>query len=231
MPITPLNSRPGFGSATEYSYRNVFLEADHTEFLAGGGIIDGTSRDGGNTDNLFLLRPGLLMGRVTATKKWKPSLIGVTTVAYTSGGTSLTVSAAHAAELLRRVGASGTFNLYGAATAGGALTTTTVTYSAIDTGTGVITITDIGANRIAGSLVTAADGSQVPRSVIGDGMGVVVPSDSSDADWPHLPIGGVVESAKVLNWPADVTLQTFIKDSMAGNGMGTFTFNDAYSPA
>ncbi len=34
------------------------------------GLISGTSRDSGNTDGATKLRPGLLLGRITASKKW-----------------------------------------------------------------------------------------------------------------------------------------------------------------
>ena len=58
---------------------------------------------------------------------------------------------------MRRIGSTGTFNLIGPASAAGSNNTTQVTYSAVNTTTGVITITNIGANRIAGCFV-AADG-------------------------------------------------------------------------
>ncbi len=231
MSISPLFGRPGIGAARSAQYRNVFRWADDTSFFPGGGVIDGASRDYGNADNLFLLRPGLLMGQVTSSRKWKPCIIGVTQGAYTSGGTSLTLSVAQAVELARRIGSSGTFTLKGAATAAGTLTTTTVTYSAVNTGTGVVTITDIGANRIAGSIVLAADGSEVPRTVIPDGYGIELPADSSDVDFPQIPMAGLLEVSKILDYPSDATLKQWLKDSMDANGRGKFIFSDDLAAA
>jgi hypothetical protein len=103
--IQPLIGRPGIGTARTASYRNVMRGRANVRHFPGGGTIDGASRDGGNTDNLLLLRPGLPMGRVTASKRWRPSIIGpVVTTALTSTATTLKLSVAQAAELLRRVG-------------------------------------------------------------------------------------------------------------------------------
>lgn len=39
-------------------------------------VVDGASRDNGNTGNTTVLRPGLIMSRVTATGKWRPFVSG-----------------------------------------------------------------------------------------------------------------------------------------------------------
>ncbi len=39
-------------------------------------VVDGSSRDAGNTGNTTVLRPGLIMAKVTATGKWKPFVSG-----------------------------------------------------------------------------------------------------------------------------------------------------------
>lgn len=107
-------------------------------------VISGAlSRDSGSS-NVSLLRAGLIMGKVTATGanlgKYAPSIIGVTTATIGGGATTLNVNAAMATELVRRVGATGTFNITGPATAGGVATTQLATYSAVNTTTGNITI-------------------------------------------------------------------------------------------
>ena len=56
--------------------------------------------------------------------------------------TTITTDVNTAAELVRRIGATGTFKLTGPPTAGGAVVTQTVTFSAVNTSTGAITITD-----------------------------------------------------------------------------------------
>jgi hypothetical protein len=304
MGLSPFFGRPGVGAARTASYRNVFRSGTNIRFLSGGALIDGTSRDYGNSDNLFLLRPGLLMGRVTATKKWKPSVFGVTTGALAGGGTSITLSAAQAVELVRRVGATGSITLTGPPAANGTARSSVVPYSAVNTTTGVVTITAQGANQAedvrtnpaatggniqlnvskpdgtrvttanaawsatdatyiaavqpasvavlptsvtdwyvvprtaaatgafaAGALVGAADGSEVPRTVIADDMGVEVPADSSDADWPRVPVAGELEASKIIDYPTDAGLQTYIKNSLCANGRGLFVFDDEFASA
>jgi len=39
-------------------------------------VVDGASRDAGNTNNTTVLRPGLIMAKVTSTGKWKPFVSG-----------------------------------------------------------------------------------------------------------------------------------------------------------
>ncbi|VTT96557.1 unnamed protein product [Gemmataceae bacterium] len=230
MSISPNFGRPGVSAARTAQILTVCRSVARSVFYPHGGIIDGASRDYGNSDNLYLLRPGLPMGRVTSSKKWKPSVVAVTQGAYTSGGTSLTLTAAGATELVRRVGASGTFTLKSAATAGGTLTSDTVTYSAVNTGTGVVTITNIGANRITGSIVTAADGSEVPLTVIPDGYGIEVPTSGADVDFPHILTGADLDVARIIDYPADATLKTWLKTAMRSAG-GVWTFSDDWAAA
>lgn len=114
--------------------------------LPGGGIIDGSeSRDPLNTGDVDVLRAGLLMGKITTTHLWAPSILGVLTVAYADDtGVELTVSVATAVEIVRRIGTSGTFKLTGPPVALGVSRSIQVTYSAISIVTGVITVTAIG---------------------------------------------------------------------------------------
>lgn len=232
MSIAPLIGRPGVSAARAASYRNVFKTLAGKMHFPGGGLIDGASRDYGNSDNLFLLRPGLLMGRVTATKKWKPSVLGISANAYTSGGTTITVSAAQAAEVVRRVGATGNLYYVGPPAAAGTVATLgPIAYSAVNTTTGAITTATLGANLIAGGFVVAGDGSEVPRSVIDDGYGILVPADSSDVDFPQIPCAGMLESSKILDWPSDTSLQAYLMNALAANGAGKFTFDHLLNPS
>jgi hypothetical protein len=140
--ITPLIGRPRIGAERQVTHRTVSRQG-LWDFLSNGGTISATaSRDQGNTEDPLLLRPGLLMGKITSGGKWAPSILGLTNGAYASG-TSLTLSVAAATELNRRVGASGTFKLTGPPAASGTVRTVTVTYSAVNTSTGVVTITAI----------------------------------------------------------------------------------------
>jgi hypothetical protein len=109
-----------------------------------------------------------------------------------------------------------------------------IAYSAVNTGTGVITTATLGANLIAGGFVVAGDGSEIMRSFIPDGYGVEVASDSTDVDWPHIPCGGIVESSKLIDWPSDTSLQAWVMDNLNGGGSGRggkFTFDHLLNPS
>lgn len=229
MPITQIVGRPGIGAARTSAYRNVFREQDSTRHMTGGDLIDGASRDPFNAEDPFLLQPGLLMGRVTASKEWRPTILGVSANAYTAGGTTITVTAAAAAAIVARVGATGNLSYYGppAASGTGALLGP-IAFSAVNTTTGAVTTATLGANLVAGGLVVAGDGSEVPRSVIGDGWGVQ--TDGTDMDWPHVPVAGVIDSAKILGWPSDTSIQAYIVASMDANGVGKFIFSHLLMP-
>jgi hypothetical protein len=335
--ITPLVGIPGISSARTASYRNVFRSLDRVRYYPGGGTVDGTkSRDFANSDNLKLLRPGTLMGRQTSSKEWAPSIVGKVSEAYASG-TSLTLTAASAVELNRRVGASGTFKLTGPPTANGTVRQVTVTYSAVNTSTGVVTVTaiqvadvwtltaadgtdggsyrlkvttgfgtsseasavtgnlawdantatvdaalealaNVGASGVAavynagvltltfaatlgdvrvevvndttsdggvfeggwvavhtttgvdgrfvaGSFVGQADGSETPRTFVPDGTGILIPDDSGDVYFEHIPTEGDVDSSQIIEWPSDTSLRQWIVDSLNAVGYGRFTFD------
>lgn len=154
--ITPVIGRPGIQSGSTVSYRQVFANPESVKYHPGGGVLAAAAQDWGNTPKTTL-RAGLLVGRVTATKKWLPSIMGkMITNALTNSGTEITLSAAAALELVRRVGTSGTFKLTGPPAANGTARTLTATHSAVNTTTGVVTIAALGVNEVQTvNLVTA----------------------------------------------------------------------------
>ena len=85
---------------TTSSYVNNFT-FDKPVYLPGGGVLDANSAYG-------TIPAGTLLGMITATKKYAPSIIGLTTDIYTSGDLTIQVSPDTAKELNRRVGQSGT---------------------------------------------------------------------------------------------------------------------------
>lgn len=202
------------------------------DYLSQGRIIDGAqSRDVGNTGDLDVLRAGLLMGKITSSGKYAPAVVGAITGAYTSGGTELTVSAAAAVELDRLVGQAGTGELIaiGPPSAAGTVAATAFDHSAINTTTGVITVTSLGVNKIAGTLIAVNDGRSTPISLIPDGYGIKVTDGSGtslDEQWPDFPAGGIVLTANLLPvWPSDTSLRSWIETSLKTHG--TFVL-DAY---
>lgn len=223
---------PGVRTAQSAAHRIVFLQGDWTSNLAQGRIIDGSkSRDSGNTGDLDVLRPGLLMGKITSSGKYAPSILGIMTQAQVATDTSVTVSAAQAVEIVRRVGSTGTLRFVGPPTAAGTVATFTETYSAVNTTTGVITVSGLDADLIAGSFVCANDGTYLPLMPIPDGYGIKATdtdgTTSLDVPFPVTPIAGVIDSSLILPaWPSDTSLQDWIRDKM--NLYGKFVFDHGY---
>lgn len=170
-------------------------------------VIDGTkSRDWGHTGNLDVLRPGLLLGKATSGGKYSPSILGISQNAYTSGGTTITVTAAQAVEIARRVGTSGNLYYVGPPTAAGTVAVIgPIAFSAINTGTGAITTSTLGVNLIAGGFVCATDGTHLPVTVVGEDGGIKVTDEtgtSADQDY-YPPIAGGLQWGQLL--PSGIT--------------------------
>jgi hypothetical protein len=230
VPITPVVvGLPGFRAAKSTNPRVVF-RGGISQYLPGGKTIDGTySRDPGNTDNVDVLRCGTLMGKITASEKYAPSVIGVTTNAEAAGSTSIEVGAAVVTELVRRVGASGTFKLTGPPTAGGVVATETVTFSGA-TGT-TITATALANAFVAGSFIQPSDGSETPITFIPDGDGIrVTDNDGTNltVQFPLVPTAGSLYSDKLIPWPSDAALQQWIVNRLNDAANGKFNFDHAY---
>lgn len=210
------------------------MNSDFTSFLPGGGRIDGAlTRDVTNTLRPTLLNPGLLMGQVTATKRWANSILGISANAYTSGGTSITVSVAQATEIVRRVGATGNLLYVGPPAASGTVAVLgPIAYSAIVPATGVITTATLGANLIAGGYVISTDGSGVPKSFIFDGTGLDLASDIAAVpavcEWPKIPVAGQVNASKLLYWPTDTSLRAWVMAQLSTIPGGKFVFDANY---
>lgn len=177
--IQPQFGRPGIGTAQVAQRRNVSRNGA-LDFYPAGGVIKGSkARDPGNSAySTRSLRAGLLMGKITSSGYWANSILGKSSGALTGTGTSLTVPVATAIEIVRRIGTTGTFKLTGPPAASGVVRTLTVTYSAVDTATGVITITALGVNEVQTvNLATAATGGSIRLYVSKtDGTRVLTPA-------------------------------------------------------
>jgi hypothetical protein len=149
MAITNLTlGVPGVVTGDQVTFGTIWLGGPRV-YKPGGGLIKvAQTRDTGNTTSTGILRTGLMMAYNSTDKTYANWVIGVTTGALTGSGTSITVSAAAATELVRVVGSTGTFTLTGPEAAAGTTRQMTVTYSAVDTTTGVITITALGTNQV-----------------------------------------------------------------------------------
>ncbi len=234
MAMEPIIGLPGIQSERSAQPRRVLKNSVGAAYLPGGVVIDGShSRDPANTGDVDVLRAGMVLGKVSATGFFAPSIIGVLPSAHTSSGTTvtaLTIGVANAVELVRRVGSSGTFKLTGPPSAAGTVAVTTVTYSAVDVVTGIVTITDIAVNKIAGSFIQAIDGSESPLCILDRGYGVkVTDSDAASADQgvAEALIAGVLDSSQIINFPSDTSLRTWLCDTQL-NSQCHYTYDHKF---
>lgn len=230
---------PRIGTKYTATHRIVFRDGQFASDYSGGKIISGAcSRDPGNTNDIDVLRPGLLMGKIVSVVNslgtagdYAPSILGVTTAAYTAGGTTLTTGSAVVTELLRRCGATGTFRIVGPPAANGAVAEEAVTYSA---GSGTsITITALVNSYVSGSFIMPDDGSEDILTVIPDGYGKKVTdidnSTSLRVPFSDLPVAGCIKATQLLPaWPSDTSLRQWIISEMSRSGAGKFVFDNVF---
>ncbi len=232
MGIAPyITGLPGIRSSKTANHKTVFRGSYIPDILPQGRVIDGLlSRDPTNTTTITNLQPGLLLGKVTATGYYAPSIIGPTTGAAAVGATTLTVGAATVTELVRRFGASGTFTLLGPPAASGVVQSETVTYSAASGTT--VTCTATVNPYISGAFILPADGSQEPLTFIPDGYGIPVADQDgsivSTVQFAEMPISGCIQVAQLVNWPTDTSLQAWIFARLNGVAGGHFTSDGRY---
>jgi hypothetical protein len=225
------------GITNEYlaQFRTIRRGQGGAVVLAQGRVIAGSvSRDPTNTAYVDTLQPGLVMGIVTATGKYAPSILGLTTVAYADNDLTLTVAPATAVEIARRIGAtSGTVNIVGAPTVGGTVVSVAVNYTGINTTTGVLTVPDLNAAFVVGSFIVPNDGSQTPLAFIDDGSGIKVTDflgNNLDVEQPAMLVGGQIDTSQIINLPpsANTTQLAWLKGQLNSvNGSG-FYFDDTY---
>ena len=226
---------PGVRTTRTSTPRKILADIGSAVFLPGGKILRGAAaRDPLNTGDLDVLRDGLVMGEITASGKYAPSILGVLASAYDKDGsaaTTMTVSAATAVELVRRLGASGTFKITGPPTAAGTVVTETITYSAVSQTTGAITVTTAAADYVAGSFVQPVDGSDTPLCLLyAGGYGVKVTDQdavSIDTNFATPLIGGTIDASQIINYPSDASLKTWLKTTKL-NAVCQFTYDDAF---
>jgi hypothetical protein len=218
------NGKPGVLPTYSAIPREVFLaNKQFAQFVASPVTIDGTlSSNPLNAPYTWLLWAGTAMGRVSATGKYANSILGTTTAAYAHGGgsnTTLTTDVNTAAEIVRRIGSSGTFKLTAPPAAGGTVATQVVTFSAVNTTTGAITITALGADAISGALIQPTDGSESIVTLLCDTWGKKI-SDQLNAtrvdvlEAQLLAAGGTINTAVIVNYPTDPSLKAWIKSSI-----------------
>jgi len=215
------SGKPGVAGFYTSQPREVFYSGrEFAQFYAPPVTVDGTnSSNPGNAPYTWLLFAGTLMGRITATAKYANSILGLTSAAASSGATSITTDVNTAAEIVRRIGASGTFKLTGPPAASGTVATEVVTYSAVNTSTGVITTTAISAAAVAGSLIQPTDGSETILTLLceTDGLQIIDQLFTNRVDVfcsRLLASGGTINTGMIVNYPTDPSLKIFVKNAL-----------------
>lgn len=211
--------------------RQLFKSGVPSYFPSLASLDGAKSRDTTNSDNVALLRAGLLLGKITSGGKYAPSVLGVTGVLHDTSAvtTVMTLPATTVTEIARRIGTSGTFKIYGPPTAAGTVATETVTFSAIATAT-TITITATSADFAAGSLIMPADGSEAHSQFVTEPYGVdVLDINGTAIDHPvRLLKSGDIDTSMIVNYSSfDASVKTGVKAALRTNNPGVvLTFSD-----
>ncbi|MDB5297045.1 MAG: hypothetical protein JWO31_3028, partial [Phycisphaerales bacterium] len=214
--MTNYPSIPGVYGGRSVAPRNLF-KSGTPEFLPSLASVDATkTRDPGN-DDPAVLRAGLLMGRVTAGGKYRAAVIGVTTADAANGATAVTVSAAQAVEVarLKALGGGGNLalKLIGPPAVGGTVATLTLTVTAVDTSTGILTCSAVAAAAVAGSIVAPSDGAQAPTQLLVNQYGAdVTDHTGASQDVPmRLVRGGDVDVTMIVNYAGmDASVKAYV---------------------
>ena len=219
---------PGTTAGDTWTPREL-IKNGQAELMAGTFVLSGAnSRDTGN-DPTDIIRNGMPLGKITTGGLLAPSILGVTTNAEAIGSTSIQASAAVVTELVRRIGASGTFKLIGPAVANGQWQEETVTYSAASTTN--ITCTAITKNFAAGAYICPTDGSEYPVTLLcEESAGCIKVTDENSASMNvpiKLLIGGVIDYSQILFSSTDTGLRAFICDNLRAHGR--YVFDDTHT--
>jgi len=225
--------KPGVVGYYDSQPREVFYSGrEFAQFWAPPVTIDGTNSSNPlNSPYTWLLWAGTPMGRVTATAKYANSILGLSSAAAASGATSITTDVNTAAEIVRRIGASGTFKLTGPPTAGGTVAVQVVTYSAVNTTTGVITCTALSAAAVTASLIQPTDGSETILTLLceTDGLQIVDQTHTNRVDvfcGTLLAGGGTINTGMIVNYPSDSSLKAYMKSALRAMCPGVTFLDD-----
>jgi hypothetical protein len=225
--------KPGVVGNFTSQPREVFYSGrQFAQFWAPPVTVDGTNSSNPlNAPYTWLLWAGQLMGRVTATNKYANSVLGLATAAAASAATSITTDVNTAAEIVRRIGASGTFKLTGPPAAAGTVATQVVTYSAVNLTTGVITCTALSSAAISGSLIQPTDGSETILTLLceTDGLQIVDQTHTNRVDvfcGTLLAGGGTINTGMVVDYPTDPSLKAYVKAAVRTTCPGVTFLDD-----
>ena len=203
--------------------RDIFYsDRNKAQFFSPPPAVDGTaSSNPQNSPYVWQLWAGQIVAKESASNIFATSILGQSTVALTTIATTIVTDVNTATEVVRRLGGSGTLTLTGPPTSGGTVASATVTYSAVNTSNGHITISATGVAFVAGSWIGPVDGTQLDGTsslytLIGDINGVKVIDQLNTtrvngyADSLYAG-GGIINVNYIVNYPADTAMQAYLK--------------------
>ena len=102
-----------------------------------------------------------------------------------------------------------------------------------NTGANVVrTTTGVDGRFVTGSFIQPHDGCETPLTMIGEIDGGCVVTDINGANivvpFDRLPVGGEVDAAQLVNWPADASLQAWLMSQLSTASGGKFVFSENY---
>lgn len=224
MPVGYVSGKPGIVTVLQAVPNDIFISGRETaRWIAVPVTVDGTlTACPSNAPYTFQILAGTLMGRVSATKKYTNSILGLSSAAVTATATQVNTDVNTAAEIVRRIGATGTFNLTGPQVASGVVSSQLVTYTGVNQTSGVITCTAIPNPCVTSALIQPTDGSQNILTILGDTYGSKVTDITNvnriDIFDPRLLAGGpaVIRDPMSPLWPTDPSLQAYVKSAIKG---------------
>lgn len=225
------NALPGIGTTYTAAFRTVLKTETGAMYLPGGMIIDGSqTRDITNTGYEYVIQAGMIFGR-QSNGLLAPSIIGKVSTTANASATSITLTAASAVELARRIGTSGDFIAYAIDSTNGQVIQEAVRFSAVNTTTGVVTVEAIQNAIPANSLIAPNDSSRLPVCILGDGSGISVYdalNTAIDVQLAKPLIAGFVDASQLYLWPSTSDeLRRFLKDLI--NKTCNFIFDDNFT--
>ena len=230
---------PRLMSGDTVAYRSVLRSEEGKVFLPGSRIIHGSgSRDVGNTGDTNILRSGILMGMDSTSKKFEPAYVGFLTAAASSGDLKLNIGTTAAAEVLRRIGASGDVKVIGPSGTfehTGMTYVSTAHYTSLSSNLMVLSADGALRDFVVGSMIADSNGSHEPKAILPDGTGIKVTSGdltSIDVQFPQVLVGGVLDESQLITHQGfssefgygNTQIKNFLKAELRTYGIG-FTFD------
>jgi hypothetical protein len=121
--------------------------------------------------------------------------------------------------------------LTGPPAASGTVAVQVVTYSAVNTTTGVVTCTALSAAAVTASLIQPTDGSETILTLLceTDGLQIIDQTHTNRMDvfcGTLLAGGGTINTGMIVNYPSDPSLKSYVKSALKATCPGVTFLDD-----